>query len=198
VLNKIASGEARSYNEMYSPDAKNPRFFSDFSDHPRSRVPIPGTNSHSDAAGLYQFLSSTWDTEAKKLGLKDFSPASQDVAAWDLASTTYKAATHRDLLADAKAGRVNWSALASTWPSLAGAKPGPGLKGGAPSVGRAHAPAGGTEGGTPVVQGTPTGAQGQDLRGLMQLALLQAAFPRHEFVPIQYDPFKIMQAEHLG
>lgn len=34
--------------------------------------------------------------------------------------------------------------------------------------------------------------------GLLRLALLQAAFPQHQFVPVQYDPFKIEQAEHLG
>ena len=32
----------------------------------------------SDAAGRYQFLSTTWDWAASSLGLPDFGPASQD------------------------------------------------------------------------------------------------------------------------
>jgi hypothetical protein len=46
-----------------------------------------------------QFLGSTWDDQAKKLGLADFSPVSQDKAAWNLAAETYKAQTQaRSLL----------------------------------------------------------------------------------------------------
>jgi len=199
VLNKIASGEARSYNEMYSPDPRNPRFFNDFSQHPRSPAIDPKTGRPSDAAGLYQFLGSTWDAEARKLGLKDFSPASQDAAAWDLASTTYRGKTGRDLLADAKAGKVNWGALGSQWESLAGAGVGPGMKGPAPSMGKGRE--GGREtpqGGISQSQGGQAGVAPPDLSGLFRLALLQAAFPRHEFVPIQYDPYKVLQAEHIG
>jgi muramidase (phage lysozyme) len=35
----------------------------------------------SDAAGAYQFLSTTWDAQAKALGLSDFSAPNQDLAA---------------------------------------------------------------------------------------------------------------------
>lgn len=54
------------------------RFFS-FSDHPRQLVSKWGYTS--DAAGAYQFLSTTWDSLADELNLPDFSPESQDQAA---------------------------------------------------------------------------------------------------------------------
>lgn len=47
-------------------------------DHPRQ---LQGSGLVSDAAGRYQFLSTTWDSYAQKLGLTDFSPESQDKAA---------------------------------------------------------------------------------------------------------------------
>ncbi|MDG2992436.1 glycoside hydrolase family protein [Candidatus Synechococcus calcipolaris G9] len=55
------------------------KFFSDFSDHPR-QIQKSGPLS-SDAAGRYQFLSTTWDECKHALDLPDFSPASQDQAA---------------------------------------------------------------------------------------------------------------------
>jgi muramidase (phage lysozyme) len=56
--------------------------FDDFSDHPRKVKSADG--HHSDAAGKYQAMSFTWDRIAKKIGLKDFSPASQDLFAIEL------------------------------------------------------------------------------------------------------------------
>lgn len=52
--------------------------FTDTSRHPR-QIKSSG-NLSSDAAGAYQFLSTTWDGAKKALGLKDFSPASQEAA----------------------------------------------------------------------------------------------------------------------
>jgi muramidase (phage lysozyme) len=54
----------------------------DFRDHPR--ILHRGGGLTSDAAGRYQFLSTTWDSVAKALGLADFSPANQDLAAVEL------------------------------------------------------------------------------------------------------------------
>jgi muramidase (phage lysozyme) len=51
--------------------------FSDLSKHPESFNASAG----SDAAGRYQFISTTYNSIAKKLGLKDFSKESQDLAA---------------------------------------------------------------------------------------------------------------------
>ena len=58
--------------------------FDSFEDHPRRLVYLPGLGLSSTAAGAYQFLSRTWDGVAKKLGLPDFSPQSQDTAAVEL------------------------------------------------------------------------------------------------------------------
>ena len=78
------------------------------------------------AAGRYGFEHGTWDAEAAKLGLKDFGPASQDSAAWDLAKSEYFKRTHRELMADypAHRGSETATALQPTWtsagPRLAG------------------------------------------------------------------------------
>lgn len=53
--------------------------FQGYWDHPRQLQSGGGWTS--DAAGRYQFLSTTWDEAAIALDLADFSPASQDQAA---------------------------------------------------------------------------------------------------------------------
>ncbi|MBS6076096.1 MAG: glycoside hydrolase family 104 protein [Citrobacter freundii] len=54
--------------------------FTDYSDHPRKLVTL-NPKLKSTAAGRYQLLSRWWDAYRKHLGLKDFSPASQDAVA---------------------------------------------------------------------------------------------------------------------
>lgn len=58
--------------------------FDSYADHPRVLVDLPRLGIKSSAAGAYQILRRTWDGVAKKLGLVDFSPASQDAAALEL------------------------------------------------------------------------------------------------------------------
>jgi len=102
----------------------------DFSDHPRIYTPImngPDVGKRSSAAGRYQFIGSTWDDQARKLGLKDFSPESQDKAAWNLAWETYKRNTGRDLEEDLKGGDPARMAsiaraLSGQWASLPGGR----------------------------------------------------------------------------
>ena len=53
--------------------------FTDYSDHPRKLVTL-NPKLKSTGAGRYQLLSRWWDT-CKQLGLKDFSPKSQDAVA---------------------------------------------------------------------------------------------------------------------
>lgn len=62
--------------------------FQTFADHPRVKVwfhdprrPGAGLNNWSDAAGAYQMISSTFDRYARRIGVSDFSPASQDLVA---------------------------------------------------------------------------------------------------------------------
>jgi len=57
--------------------------FNDLSRHP-DRV-VRGNGYSSAAAGAYQFLPGTWQTQSSRLGLKGFGPAEQDVAALALA-----------------------------------------------------------------------------------------------------------------
>ncbi len=123
-LRSIYGDEAPSYDTLYGGGK-----FTDFSDHPRQDIPIksgPNAGKTSSAAGRPQFLGSTWDDQAKKLGLKDFSPANQDKAAWNLASETYAAKTGgQDLLTDLKSKQPGVAARAATtlhgvWTSLPG------------------------------------------------------------------------------
>lgn len=55
--------------------------FSNYTDHPRKLVPLPKLNIKSTAAGRYQLLARYFDAYRNQLGLKDFSPLSQDLIA---------------------------------------------------------------------------------------------------------------------
>ena len=124
LLNTIAGPEsAGRYNVIYGGDT-----FSSFADHPRQLVPIasgPNAGKKSSAAGKYQFIQGTWDHYKNKLGLQDFSPASQDAAAWTLAHDTFKAKTGKDLqqvLSTGSAADIRnvGKILAPIWTSLPG------------------------------------------------------------------------------
>jgi len=103
LLNTIAGPESGGrYDIIYGGGR-----FDDFSRHPGRAVRIqtgPNAGRTSSAAGKYQFLGSTWDDQAGKLGLADFSPANQDQAAWNLAAETYKTKTGQDLVAVLESG----------------------------------------------------------------------------------------------
>lgn len=61
--------------------------FDDLSKHPnvlRAFTQTDGKANKTSAAGAYQFLGGTWADVAGKLGLQDFSPRSQDLAALEL------------------------------------------------------------------------------------------------------------------
>lgn len=181
ILAKIASGEAERYNELYGGGS-----FDSYAQHPDVAIPL-GNGTHTTAAGRYQFLSSTWTDEAKRLGLSDFSPASQDAAAWDLADRTYRAQTGRSILDDQANGTVDWHALSGQWTSLRGK--------GVPS-GSDSTPVGTDSSSSQQLQVQPDGNAGAaDSENQMKnLALLQSLSPHLTFTPVDYDPFKVAGA----
>lgn len=99
------------------PDGYNIMFggatFSDYSDHPR-QVQSGGGYS-SDAAGRYQFLSTTWDGVKSSTGVPDFSPKSQNICGWQLAKN--RGVTADDIVADPIAALKE---AAQEWASLPG------------------------------------------------------------------------------
>lgn len=74
--------------------------FAAFPDWP-GRI-VNGRPTH--AAGRYQFQPGTWGDVSRAIGLRDFSPASQDAGFWFLACQRYRLRVGRslgpDLLAD--------------------------------------------------------------------------------------------------
>lgn len=125
----------RKAEGTYGPDAYRTGFggylFTDMSDHPRRAVRFKnqaGATLWTTAAGAYQFMAvsplpsgaftkvNTWDRLRDKLGLTDFSPASQDAAAVELIREA-------GALGDVQAGRFD-AAVAKVrriWASLPGA-----------------------------------------------------------------------------
>lgn len=72
-----AEGTDEQYNFIYSF-----KTFNSYADHPRKVYCSGGLCS--SAAGRYQFLPDTWDGLTPELGLKDFTPPSQDKAAVEI------------------------------------------------------------------------------------------------------------------
>ena len=81
-LETIAWAEGTFHPEGWRTQYTDTRFRS-LSDHPRQIHcgKIQGRRVCSDAAGAFQFLSTTWDRVAKQEGLEDFSPEAQTKAA---------------------------------------------------------------------------------------------------------------------
>ncbi|MFP0525194.1 glycoside hydrolase family 104 protein [Acinetobacter baumannii] len=81
MLNLIANAEGveHGYNTLFGNER-----FDDLSKHPNiSKVftQTDGKKNRTNAAGRYQFMKNTWDDVSRQLGLKDFSPRNQDIAA---------------------------------------------------------------------------------------------------------------------
>jgi muramidase (phage lysozyme) len=112
LLDAIAAGEG-SYNEMFGGER-----FKSYAKHPAQLHSAGGYTS--DAAGRYQFLSTTWDPIARRLKLKDFSPENQDIAAWDLAVRAYGKGEKGLVQALRKNPLEVANKLSGTWTSLPG------------------------------------------------------------------------------
>ena len=113
-LDTIASAEGTAAADGYHTQYTGTKFAS-FTDHPREMRcgRRYGKKLCSDAAGRYQFLSTTWDRFAKKFGVKDFSPQNQDLMAIELIR-------EKGALEDVEAGRLEpaFRKLAYIWPSF--------------------------------------------------------------------------------
>lgn len=101
-----AEGTDSRYNVIYTGQT-----FTGYTSHP-DRVLCSG-GICSDAAGRYQFLSTTWGPLKSKLNLPDFSPASQDKAAIQLMKDAgcYGAAVRGDVAAFADRCWVKWASF---------------------------------------------------------------------------------------
>lgn len=74
---RLLAKSDNGYNVLVGSTPAAPMLFSSYGDHPRRLVQIrPGLSS--TAAGRYQLLARYFDPYKKLLGLRDFSPASQD------------------------------------------------------------------------------------------------------------------------
>jgi muramidase (phage lysozyme) len=72
------------YGYLIGDDVKGTESFdpNSLQSHPRKRIRYgPGKNEVSSATGRYQTMDFVWDEEAKRLGLKDFKPQSQEILA---------------------------------------------------------------------------------------------------------------------
>lgn len=112
MLRTIRYAEGTAGDRGYNTRVGN-EYFEDLSKKPGKKVYIPSINNFSSAEGAYQFLNSTWEGVSKKLGLKDFSPESQDLAAIELIKS-------RGALPDVLNNNLNGALgkLAKEWASL--------------------------------------------------------------------------------
>ena len=112
-LAMIRYSEGANYNTLFGGGT-----FSGYADHPRQYITktVNGRPLTSSAAGAYQFLARTWDPLRARLGLPDFSPASQDAAAIELIREW-------GALPDVDAGRfaIAVQKVRKVWASLPGA-----------------------------------------------------------------------------
>lgn len=122
LLDTIAGSESPGYDVRYGG-----KKITDYSQFPAGGATItsgPNQGLTSSASGRYQFIRSTWNQQATKLGLTDFSPESQDAAAWDLAQTAYsRRYKGRDLEQDIQNPHLYSNiarALSGEWSSLPG------------------------------------------------------------------------------
>lgn len=152
LLNAIAAPESGGqYNVRYTP--KGGTMFSDYSQHPGIRE--DSAHGPSDAAGRYQFISSTWN----RLGGGAFTPEMQDQRAIQLATQDYKARTGRDLATDIQQNGLTPQIMQALSPTWLGLKDNPGRAMAAwnASMQRYGAPGAGIPAqGAPTVPGAPS------------------------------------------
>ena len=112
-LDLLAWKESKGYNSRYPSTT-----FSSFAEHPGVLNPnlYRETGGNSDAAGRYQFISTTWTPLKNQLNLPDFSPISQDKAA---ALLLVQLGASSKVMSGDITGAI--ASSRSTWASLPGA-----------------------------------------------------------------------------
>lgn len=108
LLDTLSKNEARDYNVIVGEGKYGaPATFEDYSKHPNI-VGMRTVHGPSTAAGRYQIVYSTWKGLQKKYPgqFTDFSPVTQDRAAWRYAQDVYKERTGADLSTDLQAGNI--------------------------------------------------------------------------------------------
>ena len=86
--------------------------------HPNRVIRTRGSKRGSSAAGAYQFLTPTWNQQAQKLGLRDFGPVNQDIAALDLARNRLRDLGGLAYIQQRGLTREALAAMAPEWASL--------------------------------------------------------------------------------
>lgn len=120
-----SSQDQSAYRWLFGSTQSNPKLFDSFVAHPRVKTYEKydgqfiknGKLDYTTAAGAYQIVGSTWDDCVDALGLPDFSPESQDLAAAYLID-------RRGALGDLLAGNITSAInrLGQEWASLPSAK----------------------------------------------------------------------------
>jgi muramidase (phage lysozyme) len=110
-LKAIATAEGGDYDFKYGAlkGRRNDRWrFTDTSTHPG-----PGIDGKTTAAGMYQITRPTWEHHGGKLGLKDFSPRTQDLIAVEILRSL-------GVIESIKAGEIEcvMPKVARTWAAL--------------------------------------------------------------------------------
>lgn len=104
----------RGYDCIVGSTPEHPVLFGSYADHPRVKVRLR-PDLVSTAAGRYQILERYYDSYKAQLGLKDFSPESQDAIATQMIR-------EQRAFADVAAGRFDEAVAkcSSIWASLPG------------------------------------------------------------------------------
>lgn len=118
-LDTISRYESPAYDVIVGSGKYGaPGKFTDYTKHPNI-VGMRTVAGPSTAAGRYQFVYSTWKALQQQYPgqFTDFSPVTQDKAAWRYAQDVYKQRTGRDLMSTLKEGRVDLAknALRNIW-----------------------------------------------------------------------------------
>jgi muramidase (phage lysozyme) len=118
-LDTIARYESPGYDVIVGQGAYGaPAKFTDYTKHPNV-IGMRTVAGPSTAAGRYQFVNKTWRALQQQYPgqFTDFTPLTQDRAAWRYAQDVYKQRTGRDLLTTLKAGNIQdvKQRLANIW-----------------------------------------------------------------------------------